>query len=102
MQRFTRMHDTHRSPCRIIDALFLIGLLCVGIMLQILGAPRSFWNLDSSSDPVASSLLEGLSLVSHAPMVSTSFPYVFAFDTPSPAYQFAAQHCFFHPPLPMG
>ena len=37
----------------------LIGLICVGIVLQMLGAPLSFCDLDGSDDDFTSSLLMG-------------------------------------------
>jgi hypothetical protein len=81
------------------NVLLLIGLLGIGIVLQILGAPLAFWDLDGSSDPVASAQLEGFSIMSREPDSSQIFQWVSSFDTAYPAYRFSAPQVFFHPPL---
>lgn len=95
------LQQTPRPFHGLMHVLFLIGLLCVSITLQILGSPLSFWHPDGSSDLIESSLLEGLAIISSTPIVSPVFQGVFAFEAPSPTYQFTTQHQCFHPPLPM-
>lgn len=98
---FTRL-QTDRSTTDRCYVLLLFGVLCIGIVLQILGAPLAFWDLDGSNDLAASAQLEGFSLMSGAPVVAPLVHCVFSFDTADPTYQFSAAHLFFHPPLAMG
>jgi len=81
--------------------LLLIGLLCIGILLQILGVPLTFWDLDGSSDLVESSLLEGFAIVSNEPVLSPSLQSLYLSNTHSLAYLLSPQYLFFHPPPPI-
>src|SRR5689334_15797746 len=98
---FARL-QTDRSTTDRCYVLLLFGVLCIGIVLQILGAPLAFWDLDGSSDLVASAQLESCSLTSRAPVVAPLFQSVCFFDTADPAYQFSAPQVFFHPPPASG
>jgi len=99
---FVARQQKRRSTTGRGHVLLLIGLLCIGIVLQILGAPLAFWDLDGSSDLVASAQLESCSLTSRAPVVAPLFQSVCFFDTADPAYQFSAPQVFFHPPPASG
>ena len=99
---FVARQQKRRSTTGRCHVLLLIGLLCIGIVLQILGAPLAFWDLDGSSDLIASAQLESFSLTSRAPVVAPLLPCVCSFDTADPAYQFSAPQVFFHPPPASG
>ena len=69
-----------------------IGLVCLGVFLQMLGAPVSFWSLEGSQDDFVSTLLMDLTVPSIAssyapPLLSTVF------------YNFLHEHTPFRPPL---
>ncbi len=83
------------------SSLLLIGLLCVGILLQILGVPLTFWDLDGSCDLVESSLLEGFAIVSEEPLLSPILRSSSLSSTDPLACPLAPQYLFFHPPLPI-
>lgn len=83
------------------SSLLLIGLLCVGILLQILGAPLTFWDLDGSCDLVESSLLEGFAIVSDEPVLSPLLRSSSLSSTDPLTCPFAPQYLFFHPPPPI-
>lgn len=40
----------------------VIGLLCLCIVMQMLGAPMTLWDAQSVSDPFGSSVVEGFSI----------------------------------------
>lgn len=46
--------------------LLLIGVLCLGVLLQILGVSISFWDLDGWYDSNNSLLLDGSAIVTSA------------------------------------
>ncbi len=98
---FIRVKNPYRFLNGGLGILFLIGLLCVGITLQILGASLSFWDLDGSSDPIESSLLEGFSIVSMQPVLWTIGQFLIRLNTGGPIYQFLAEDLFFRPPIPI-
>jgi hypothetical protein len=82
-----------------IARLVLISLLCVGVFLQMLGAPVSFWDLDGSADDFVSSLLMGLTVPSAPPPYLPLLCHLVASHQsgapPYPLYE----HPLFHPPL---
>jgi hypothetical protein len=78
--------------------LLLIGLLCFGVVIQILGASCSFSDMNESEDLVKSSLLEGVSL----PAGDTAFlvPRSRPLYSLSPLlhYEILLSQSLFHPP----
>ena len=54
-------------------ALCIIGLLCLGIAMQVLGAPISLWDTQSVGDHFSASVLEGFSLPTEMPLLLASF-----------------------------
>ena len=95
--RFARQH-TVRSTTRRWNVLLLIGLLCVGVLLQILGAPLTFWDLDGSCDLVELSLLVAVAIISATPVLFT-IPGSLHVSEDSLIYRCSPLHVFFHPPL---
>jgi len=51
---FTRQQTGRSTTGRCHVVLLLVGLLCIGIVRQILGAALAFWDFDGSSDLAAS------------------------------------------------
>ncbi len=81
--------------------LLLIGWLCLGVTMQILGVSLSFLSLAGSTDSIESSLLEGFSLISAMPVVSPMCQSFCASEPDSLAHRLSPQHLVFHPPLQM-
>jgi hypothetical protein len=78
---------------------FLIGLLCLCVAMQILGAPISLWNIHQSVDLEESSPLEELSLPSAALELSVSQYRKFYSPSPPLEHGILLAQSFFHPPL---
>jgi hypothetical protein len=93
MNRSTTASHYHPS------VFFLIGLLCVCVAMQILGAPISLWDIHQSVDLVESSPLEELSLPSAAPELSVSRYRKFYSPSPPLEYDILLAQSFFHPPI---
>jgi hypothetical protein len=88
------------TACHFHPAVFfLIGLLCLCIAMQILGAPISLWDIHQSVDLAESSPLEELSLPSAAPELSVSRYRKFYAPSPPLEYDILLAQSFFHPPL---
>ena len=88
------------TACHVHPAVFfLIGLLCLCVAMQILGAPISLWDIHQSVDLLESSPLEELSLPSAAPELSVSRYRKFYSPSPPLEYAILFAQSFFHPPL---
>ena len=93
-----------RSPselykCRSMGTLFITILLCLGILLQILGVPVSFWDLNGSDDPFTTSLMIGFAVLPSRLVESPLLQCIRAFTKTEPSYQRLRQYMLFHPPL---
>jgi hypothetical protein len=95
-----RVKRTHQSPICRWEARPLIGLLCIGVLLQILGSPLTFWDLDGSCDLVESSLLAAVAIISRAQVL---FPILgsWYFSEEAFMHRRSPLHVVFHPPLPI-
>ena len=82
----------------IINASF-VGLLCLGVFLQMLGSPLSFWDLNGSDDEFVSSLLVGLAVPSAQPHAMPLHSYLLHRDGSAPAYCLLYENVLFHPPI---
>ena len=80
------------------NAYLLIPLLCIGVMLQILGAPLTFWDLDGSCDLIELSLLSAVAIISAMPVLSPLLGTLYISEV-SLTYRLSSEHLFFHPPL---
>ena len=83
---------------RLIKSFFII-LVCLGVMLQVLGAPVSFGDLNGSEDDFISSLLMGLTVPSNEFPLSPVFG---SFSAPIPSISTRKHmhlYFLFHPPL---
>jgi hypothetical protein len=76
-----------------------IGLICLSVFLQILGAPISFWMIEGSADDLISTLF--MDLTFHA-TTSHYSPLFSSLKIPIPStvsYNFLDEHIHFRPPL---
>ena len=96
LQQFNRIGD---CPKRSRHLFVPIVALCIGIVLHILGASVSFWDLNAASDLVESSLLEGFTLISDEAPWSPQFCSVVLSSMTSSNYRLVVSNVFFHPPL---
>lgn len=79
--------------------LFIVSLLCVGILLQILGVAVSFWDLNGSDDPFTTSLLSGFAVLPNESVLSPLLHCLFASIVAGSSYQYLRQDMLFRPPL---
>ena len=80
-------------------SLFMISLLCLGILLQILGVAVSFWDLNGSDDPFTTSLLSGFAVLPSESVLSPLVHCLFAIIAIESSYQYLRQDRLFRPPL---
>lgn len=78
---------------------FVIGLLCLCVAMEILGAPISLWNIYQSVDLLESSPLEELSLPSTVPELSVSQYRKFYSPSPPLEHDILLARSLFHPPI---
>lgn len=76
-----------------------IVLICLGVVLQMLGAPISFWDLNGSEDDFISALLMGVAVLSDGPHYSPFHSSVLIPLIWAPSYHFLHEYVHFHPPL---
>lgn len=94
MSRFARQAPTS------LAFLFLIGLLCLGVFLQILGVPVTFWDLSDSDDPFTASVQSGFAVLPGEWLLTPFFYCLLACPGVGPSYQHLHQYRLFRPPLP--
>lgn len=75
----------------------LIVLLGIGVLLQILGAPVSFLDLNGSYDDFISSVLIGACIIED-PHISLLRYFFSVSPTLGPPYSFLHEGFLFHPP----
>jgi hypothetical protein len=78
--------------------LFL-GLICLGVLLHMLGAPIIFWDLDGSEDDFISTLLMGLTVHSDTPYSLALRSCLLTLLLSTVSYMFLHEHSFFRPPV---
>lgn len=83
---------------RLIKSFFII-LVCLGVVLQVLGAPVSFGDLNGSEDDFSSSLLMGLSVPSSDFPLSSAFSSSSALLPSISTRKHLHLYFLFHPPL---
>jgi len=76
----------------------IVALLCFGTLMQMLGVSVTFWNLEGSSNPLESSVLEGFALISRTPVVSPTFECCLL-KTASSAYDSCQATMYLRPPI---
>jgi hypothetical protein len=76
-----------------------IGLLCLGVFLQMLGAPVTFWDLVGSDDDFISALLMGLAVLTREPHYLPLHSSFLVHLISAPPYSYLYEHVLFHPPL---
>jgi hypothetical protein len=82
-----------------IVRLGVIAILCIGVFLQILGAPVTFWDLNGSDDDFISSLLMGASVQTEAQHISPFHSFLSVVPISGPQYSFLQESFLFHPPI---
>ena len=85
-------------PSMTITKSFVIVFLCIGVVLQMLGAPVSFWDLDGSDDDFISSLLMGACVLSGGPHISAFHSFLSSAPIVAPQYSLLQEKLLFHPP----
>jgi len=87
-----------QAPSGATILLLMIGALCLGVLLQMLGVSVTFWNLNGSDDLLSTSILTGFAVLPDDPGLA---PRLLATFTSIPAeshYQFLLPYGLFHPP----
>ena len=77
----------------------LVGLLCFSVVMQILGVPCSFWDMNETGDLVETSLLEGFSLPSYETPFSVFLHESFYAPSPPLKHEILLVRTLFHPPV---
>jgi hypothetical protein len=77
-----------------------IGLICIGVVLQMLGTPITLWDLHGSDDHFISVLLMGFCVLSCSQHFSPLYSSLSVIHISAPRYSFLSEHILFHPPLP--
>lgn len=78
--------------------LLLIGLLCFCVVMQILGMPISFWDLQDSSDMMKSSLSIGFTIPAPLETFFVALGPAGFISVAACGYGILAPHDLFHPP----
>ena len=86
----TLSHVTH---------LLMIALLCLGIVLQILGAPVSFLDFNDSDDPFTTSVAIGFALPTNGCLASHLLQCLVGFTNTASIYHHLFPTSLFRPPL---
>lgn len=97
---FASVQPTYQSPICRWNVLLLIGLLCIGVLLQILGAPLTFWDLEGSCDLVELSLLAAVAIISGAPVLFSILGSSYLSEEAF-MHRRSPLRVVFHPPLPI-
>lgn len=77
----------------------LIAFLCMGVFLQILGAPVSFLESDGSEDIFISSLLTGACVHTEDQHIPPFSSFLSAVSISARHYSFQHESLLFHPPI---
>jgi hypothetical protein len=78
--------------------LLTIGLLCLGVLLQMLGVAISFWDLNGSDDLLITSILTGFAVLSEEAVFLVLDSLFTSIPTAS-LYEALVPDGFFHPPM---
>ena len=77
---------------------YFIVLVCIGVLLQMLGAPVSFLDVDGADDEFISSLLRGACILTGDLHISPFHSLLSVVLTSAPRYSFLEEGFLFHPP----
>ena len=78
--------------------LGMVGLLCLGVLLQMLGVSVTFWSLNGSDDLLSTSILTGFAVLPDDPGLSPRLRAIFTSIPAASHYQFMLPYGLFHPP----
>lgn len=90
-------YRSHPAASRAI-LLLTIGLLCLGVFLQMLGVSVSFWNLNGTDDLLGNSILTGFAILSEDPGLSLRLCSIFILIATASIYQSLLSYGLFRPP----
>ena len=90
-------YRSHPAASRAI-LLLTIGLLCLGVLLQMLGVSVSFWNLNGTDDLLSNSILTGFAVLSDDPGLSLRLYFIFILIATASIYQSLLSYGLFRPP----
>jgi hypothetical protein len=76
----------------------MMGLLCFGIFILVLGSPDTLWSIDDTTEPFTDSVLEGFSIPSKAVALTGSFSSAPLLQDQSWFAPPAIDRSLFHPP----
>lgn len=77
----------------------VVTLLCLGVVLQILGVPISFWDFTDADDLFTASVATGFAILSPAFSASPLSQYLVGFGIRVLSYRHLSESMLFHPPL---
>lgn len=86
-------------PIRDARYSLFVGLLYLGIFLQMLGAPIAFWNLDALEENCVLASLMALVVHSIEPHFVPLSSYLLTPDKSMASYRFLHEDSPFHPPI---
>ena len=78
--------------------LLTIGLLCLGVLLQMLGVAISFWDLNGTDDLLSNSILTGFAVLSDDPGLFLRLCSMFILIATASIYQSLLSSGLFRPP----
>ena len=78
----------------------LISFLCLGVFLQILGVPISFWNLNCADEAVTATMLCGFAIITNESFLPLQYAALLVLIGVVLAYFYEDQNVPFRPPLP--
>lgn len=91
-------HTPERSigvtPCTMVVVL----LLCLGVFMQMLGAPITLWDVDNTVDIDYLSFLEGLAIPADSPLMGHARFILRNGGMALTPYSVLRDHSIFHPP----
>jgi len=78
--------------------LLTIGLLCLGVLLQMLGVSVSFWDLNGSDDLLSNSILTGFAVLPDDPVLFPGLCSIFVLIAAASLYQSLFSYSLLRPP----
>ena len=88
--------DLHR-----VLRIAFISFLCLGVFLQILGVPISFWNLNCADEAVTATLLCGFAVITNESFLPLHYAALLVLIGVVLGYFYEGQNVPFRPPLPL-
>ena len=93
------MNKITGSASRRVMLTLIIGMLCFGVLLEMLGVSVTFWNLNGSDDLLSTSILTGFAVIPDDPGLSPVLRSRSEERRTASHYRFLLPQGLFHPPL---